>query len=433
MTTSNPLVGTAMSWARTRDERRLRARPDAPAPLGMLAGAWAGVKFAALALTAPLWVPGVLAAATLNHRRAKRDIIAFPDAMSAIGNRRPTHLRADDVIERRSSERVVIFSDLHRCIAGRRDWPARQSTKDLYAEVLERYADDAWTLCENGDVEDFWMVGGSAAGAVYDAGRLLGAACARRDPSVLNDVYRTYLDGVIANNERIYAVLRDRFVSEGRYVRTIGNHDDPLHRPEVLAVLQRHLGDFPIGDFVALRRDGDALECLIAHGHHTDGWNAPHQDFIGKFSTWFGNTIVDVPGLSLPEGLPPKDAGQRLLAAGPRDRLIELHPLIGATSDYDSLDEELLFAAVDARGLADRWLVLGHTHVPMDGPGSKHGGTWRGYVNGGSGIVDNLITGVEWDGAEPEPRPRLVAWTKNPDGELERIALSAEEERRVAS
>ncbi|NLA34864.1 MAG: hypothetical protein GX868_04145, partial [Actinobacteria bacterium] len=256
-------------------------------------------------------------------------------------------------------------------------------------------------------------------------GRIVGAACARRDPSLLHEVYRTYLDGVIANNERIYAVLRDRFVAAGRYVRTIGNHDDPLHRPEILDVLHGRLGAFPVGDFVALRGDDDALECLITHGHHTDGWNSPHQDFIGKFSTWFGNTIVDVPGLSLPEGLPPQDAAQQLFAAGPRDRLIELHPLIGATRNYDSLDEELLFAAVEARGLADRWLVLGHTHIPMDGPDSKHGGTWRGYVNGGSGIVDNLITGVEWDGSEIEPRPRLVAWTRSANGDLERIVLSA--------
>ena len=433
MTTSLPLFHAAMSWARARDERRIARRPDAPAPLGAFASLWAGVKFAVLAITAPGWVPGVLAAAALNHRRAKRDIIAFPDAMAAIANRRPTHLAADDVIERRSDERVVIFSDLHRCIAGRRDWPSRQSTKDLYADVLDRYANEAWTLCENGDVEDFWMVGGSAAGAVYDAARIAGAACARRDPSVLNEVYRTYVDGVVANNERIYAVLRDRFVAAGRYVRTIGNHDDPLRRTEVLKVLHERLGPFPVGDFVTLRRHDDALECLIAHGHHTDGWNAPHRDFIGKFSTWFGNTIVDVPGLSLPEGLPPQDAARQLLALGPSDRLIELHPLIGATRNYDSLDEELLFAAVEARGLTDRWLVLGHTHIPMDGPGSKHGGTWRGYVNGGSGIVDNLITGVEWDGSEPEPRPRLVAWTKSPTGELERLVLSEEATRSVAS
>ncbi|NLA34409.1 MAG: hypothetical protein GX868_01835, partial [Actinobacteria bacterium] len=146
MTTSHPLIGAAMSWARTRDERRIAKRPDAPPPLGVLAGIWAGMKFAALAVTAPLWVPGVLGAAAFNHRRAKRDIIAFPDAMAAIASRRPTHFAADDVVERRSGERVVIFSDLHRCIAGRRDWPARQSTKDLYAEVLERYADEAWTL-----------------------------------------------------------------------------------------------------------------------------------------------------------------------------------------------------------------------------------------------------------------------------------------------
>ena len=42
----------------------------------------------------------------------------------------------------------------------------------LYPTVLRGYADDGWHLIENGDVEDFWMVGGSTWGTVYDLARL---------------------------------------------------------------------------------------------------------------------------------------------------------------------------------------------------------------------------------------------------------------------
>ena len=41
--------------------------------------------------------------------------------------------------------RLVVFSDLHRCVPGRLDWPARQRTKHLYELILDYYADDPET------------------------------------------------------------------------------------------------------------------------------------------------------------------------------------------------------------------------------------------------------------------------------------------------
>mgnify|MGYP001157964996 CR=1 FL=1 len=405
-------IESILRWAKAIDRRRAH---DQSARIGALATLWALLKFLVLAVGAPLWVPFALFVANTHHRRAKRDIREFPTAVSSISRGRTPSTGADVVVRRPHSERIVIFSDLHRCVPGRLDWPRRQGTKSLYAEVLRRYADDGWTLCENGDVEDFWMVGGSTLGATYDALRLLGGALG--DDRLSTALYRQYLAAIIDNNDEIYSVIASRFAADGRYLRTVGNHDDPLHHHEVARVLTDRLGPFPLADFITLDDERGTMTALIAHGHHTDGWNAPGRDRLGKFSTWLGNTIIDTPGLTLPEGLPPAGVAELLRAEGPRDRLIELHPLIGATTDYDSLDEELLFASMRRERLLDTWLILGHTHVPMQGPGSRFGGRWDRYVNGGSGIGERLITGIEWDGSLDDPRPVLVGWTPGGTGQ----------------
>ncbi len=75
-----------------------------------------------------------------------------------------------------AADRYVITSDLHRGPAGTNDWPGLQDTTALYAALLDWYGDQRWSLVEDGDVEDFWMVGGSTYGLVYELGRWIGHA-----------------------------------------------------------------------------------------------------------------------------------------------------------------------------------------------------------------------------------------------------------------
>ena len=43
-------------------------------------------------------------------------------------------------------------------------WPGHQHARELYEAALDFYAADEWGLIENGDVEDFWLAGGSTYG-----------------------------------------------------------------------------------------------------------------------------------------------------------------------------------------------------------------------------------------------------------------------------
>lgn len=423
------VVAAVVGWSRGVDADRTERRPGS---VGSIASAWAALKLGIVGLLAPFWAPVIMVRAAVNHRRARRLIGSFPLQVRAISEGRPPDPPANRVIEVAAGQRIVMFSDLHRCVPGRIDWPERQGTKELYASLLDAYAAEEWTLCENGDVEDYWMVGGSTYGAAYDALRMGGSALAALgDTALLVELYRAHLDEIVANNEDIYARLRNGFARHGRYLRTIGNHDNPISRPMVADRLRQHLGDVPVGDYVALR-SGDRLVGVITHGHHTDGWNAPLRDNLGKLSTWIANTLIDVPRLRTPEGLPATGARTAMREGRFPDRLITVSPTFGANAEYDSLDEELLWAAVRGAGLEDVWIILGHTHFPLLAPVSRSGDRWERYANSGSGVSDGLITAIEWDGTGAEPVARLVGWSFADADAPEEVVVRLPDGRRLA-
>lgn len=412
------LVAATSRWAHAHDNARrtIGVTANSGLPHGLriswIARCWATLKLGVVGLLSPVWAPMLMVRAAANNRRARELTALFPARVRTIakdGNPPPP---ANQVVDVASNIRLAIFSDLHRCVPGRLDWPKRQGTKDLYAAVLDVYGSDEWYLCENGDIEDFWMVGGSTYGSAYDALRMTGAALARFDRSeLLVETYRAHLDAIIANNEEIYRRLREQFVITGRYLRTVGNHDNPIARPMVADHLRQQLGTFPVSDYIALRTADGSLSAIITHGHHTDGWNAPERDNLGKLSSWISNTLVDVPRLRTPEGLPPVEASRLLMSGEMPDRLIRVSPTFGANSSYDSLDEELLFDAVHREGLDDIWMLLGHTHSPVSSPRSRSGDDWTRYLNSGSGVTEGIITAIEWDGTGAEVTAVLVAWS----------------------
>ena len=406
------MVAVATGWAMSQDPSPTgRQRP--PDDPGLIARIWAVIKLGVVGLLSPIWAPAIMLRASTNNQRARRLTAEFPEQVRSIARGAAPEPPGNQVVDISSEQRLVVFSDLHRCIPGRIDWARRQHTKSLYASVLQHYADSEWTLCENGDIEDYWMVGGSAYGAVYDALRILGGGLARYGwNDLLVELYRSHLDAIIANNSETYSIIRDGFARAGRYVRTVGNHDNPNSLPTVSDRLHFHLGIFPIGDYVAMRSRSGQLIGVITHGHHTDAWNAPSRDNLGKLSTWVAGTLVDVPKMRAPEGLPPREATDLLISGRMPDRLITVNPVFGANSSYDSLDEELLFDTVVAAGFEDLWVLMGHTHSPVASPVSRNGEIWTRYLNSGCGIIDGAITAIEWDGSGDEPLARLVAWSE---------------------
>ena len=145
------------------------------------------------------------------------------------------------------------------------------------------------------------------------------------------------------------------------------------------------------------------------------GGTAPTRDLLGKTATWIGSLVRDVP-FGVEPGAPPDGrATRRLLTGGAPNRLIPVHRIFGASTDFDTMDEELLFSAVGDRGDGP-WIILGHTHSPVLGPTSRVGRAWTRYANSGCGVWNGMITALEYDGTGPESTVALVAWAPEEGG-----------------
>jgi hypothetical protein len=423
---------------RTRRQRLRRTRPPGgPASAWAVAKAWAGL------LTAPVGVPALAVAARATQRETLERIHRFPDHLLALAGGRSSPLPATRTRRLDAGRRYVITSDLHRCVPGRLDWPDRQGTKVLYRRVLERYAEDGWDLVENGDVEDFWMVGGSTWGAVYDVARLAAGAAGSLADEPRRGLLREHLDRIVDNNAALYALLREGFCRDGRYHRTMGNHDDVFDDPALCSHLATHLPGTEVVDTLLLTdglltdgllTDGlptegpatggiEGVRAVVAHGHLTDAWNGPGFALLGRAITWWATGLDDLPRLTARDALPDEQAVGRLLDGTARNRLVTLDPRFGGNRRFDSLDEQRLFArlAEVAPSSTWPWLLFGHTHYPMLRPLDAAGTPVR-YANSGTGVLDGAVTLLEWEPDAEEP-VRLVLYLADDDGAPHRVDL----------
>ncbi len=385
---------------------REEPRRDAVVPL-----VWAMVKFVLSLVVSPFVTPVVAWWASVNYERAKGLMRVFPHQLTALAAGRVPLPPANRVTRLPASVDAVIVSDLHRSYRGRRDWPSEQGDTAIYEAMLDHYAAKGWHVIENGDTDDFWMVGGSAYGAAYDASRLAAAlvpgAIGRRARSL---VYQGHFARIRANNRGIYRRLSE-LGRAGRYHRNVGNHDDVFLDPRLAGVLWRRCA-VRVGDWLVLESES-GTEAIVTHGHQTDAWNAPGRAFLGRMAMWIANTLNDVPLLDSPEPLPDEARTRELLSGLGRNGLMRLHPRFGVNANYDSLDEELLFDAVGGAMEKGPWLLMGHTHVPVLQPMSRTGARWMRYANSGHGLWEGMITAIEWEGSLGRPvQPKLVAWVR---------------------
>lgn len=182
--------------------------------------------------------------------------------------------------------------------------------RDLFIAALEYYLRNGYTVIENGDCEELWVV-----------------------PSVKNNKgVRARAESIISPDgphRRVYELLAELH-RQGRYFRTRGNHDDfwaqspdnlkllkdtwfqegpnkfkvwdALIIPNVLTMKDNYLGIlkriraakrenrpididelvdlFPVG--LSPYRYRDRAPLFILHGHQTDFWNCDEHNFVGK-------------------------------------------------------------------------------------------------------------------------------------------------------
>lgn len=396
--------------AKRHDERR---RADTTRFDPLVVG-WALGRLATLAVASPLWAPALVVSAAVNHAAATRRSAHFAAQLDRMSQGRQPLGPANRTIRLPAHRRMVVLSDMHRAPEGPLDWPGRQRTRPIVDAMLDHYATGEWTLCENGDMEEFWLVGGNAEGVAYDALRTAGAvAAAVGRHTLLDTAYCDHLDSIVDNNATTYGLIRDGFVAHDRYVRLVGNHDDPLSRPGVATALVAAVGTGRTADYLVLERDGSP-DAVVTHGHHTDGWNGPDDDLLGKFATWFASMVNDVPLGPDAASLPDHELSTALLSGRAANRLLNVHRIFGVNAEFDTMDEELLFDAI-ARGDQGPWVIMGHTHSPVVSPMSRTGRRWTKYANAGSGVWPDLVTAVEYDGTTTESTVTLVAWTTDPD------------------
>ena len=315
-----------------------------------------------------------------------------------------------------SAGKYVIVSDLHRYAPGDLDIPTQQDDVRLYQGVLEHYAKGAWSLIENGDVEDFWLRGGSSWGVAYDiAGGFTGAAGDVALEAGLGGIAELHLAKVAGNPHysRVYAMLQTLYHKEGRYFRTAGNHDDVYRSTEMVAALGRYFPGIGVDDFIVFETPAANPIGMVAHGHQTDAWNSGACSFLGRFTTSVVSAINDVLPDSKELGVP-GPASVELWDGVGTNTLTDVSPLIGVTLATDSLDEPNLHDTyVDAFGSDGPWLILGHTHAPrIDAWDDDRDHNWARYLNDGAVLFPQMLTAVEWDGtADPaNPTLTLVAW-----------------------
>ncbi|MFM7509241.1 MAG: hypothetical protein ACKO5A_06800 [Actinomycetota bacterium] len=416
------------------------AGPIGPAPsAGVPATLWAAAKTGAALAGLPFTVTVGGAAAVRAQRTALRRIDAFPDQLRAIAEGRTGPLPVRRAHRLPATGRYVLTSDLHRCVPGRIDWPARQGTKDLYRQVVAAYAEDGWSLVENGDVEDFWMVGGSAWGATYDLGRLAAGLAGPLADRSRRELLGDHVDRIVGNNRPLYDLLAELSVA-GRYHRTLGNHDDVLADPHLVERLGFHLPGVEVPDAIVLAdlaaeavagASLDTVAAVVMHGHLTDAWNGPGLATLGRAATWISTGLDDLPTGGALSGLPGEVATDTLLGGRGENRLITLDARYGGNRRFDSLDEERLFARLgDVPQTVWPWLIFGHTHFPMLRPLDADGHPVR-YANSGCGVLPGAFTALEWDGSEPEPLRLVVHHLRHgrptrtelvPDGDVLTVA-----------
>jgi hypothetical protein len=313
--------------------------------------------------------------------------------------------------------RYVIVSDLHRYATGDLDIPTQQDDIRLYQGVLEHYAKGEWSLIENGDVEDFWLRGGSGWGVAYDvASGFTGPAADVALDAGMAGIAELHLANVVGNPHyaRVYAMLRSLYHDKGRYFRTCGNHDDVYRSEQVVGALGRYFPGIRVDDFIVFDAPSGPVG-LVAHGHQTDAWNSGACAFLGRFTTSVVSAINDVLPDSKELGVPGADSVKMWDGEG-GNTLTDVSPLIGVTLATDSLDEPILHGAyVDSfgGGADGPWLILGHTHAPrIDAWDDDSDGNWARYLNDGAVLFPQMLTAVEWDGTADADNPTLslVGW-----------------------
>jgi hypothetical protein len=385
---------------------------------------WARVKLvAALAVLVAMW-PTALATILICQQLAtiygKESGTVFEQLLK--GNKRYSDMMS--IRHLPSGGRYFISSDLHLYTAGKSNAVAFQETMPVYMAALQYYAVNQFYLIENGDMEDYWLRGGSLYGDMYDLANGLPAPYLDHgfNEAQVLAAAKFHLHTIVDQNKPMYALVRTGFYDQNRYSRTVGNHDDIYSHPKMVEALRHFYPSIQVHDYIVFDNDGKGVG--VRHGHQTDAWDMPGCSFLGKVVTSIGSAVRDISVGEWKPGIYPQEKTDQIWDWPHWPNIMdELNPWLGVTAQLGNLDEVRLFRSMKktwqtGKDLWSPWVILGHTHVPLASPIAPHDeGRWWRYANSGCGIFRRMITGLEWDGTANAdiPRVRLVAWRYKDD------------------
>jgi hypothetical protein len=354
--------------------------------------------------------------------------------IQAITDHHPRTLEDFRIARLPVEQKYVVFSDVHMFVNGDFNFYQNNRNSEIHQSLLSKYAQDGYRLIDNGDVEDFWMRGGSARGHILDVADMLPFPFYYEAYGVQAALgaLQAHAANIFRDNSATYGLVNQLYVASGGYARTIGNHDDVWSRDD-MAPLFDLVYQAPVvaNDYILLDDSSTGeTKVVIAHGHQSDIWNMELCNFAGKAVTDAFSTLTEVSlGLvgKVKKFYRAKSEWQSDLAGRGFDD--ELHRMegLGLTQSLDEVELHDQLERVYGDSPRQPYLILGHTHDVKDDAGVpdwmySDQWTWREYSNTGTtGMWEELVVCTEVQ--YPDVRP--VAWYLRSDGSLQREDLSS--------
>lgn len=328
------------------------------------------------------------------------------------------------------NKKYVVFSDVHMFVGGDFDFFNKNGNSLIYEAALRFYSNQNYHLIENGDIEDFWMRGGSSTGLVtvitdylpypYYSGTF--------EENAYRSANQIHALNVFINNARIYGVIKNSFYNQARYTRLIGNHDDIWADPEMGFVIQNIYPGIQMNDYCTIDfQDSGEAALIIGHGHQSDIFNTAMCNFAGKTLT---NLASQIQELSLGHKnlfyKPKEDWEDEWNTNGFENELTEISIFNHVSfSEYNIYKD--LKKIYEDKPFHQPYLILGHTHQPKDSAGIPNfmyqdEWDWDKYSNSGSvGMWEEIVFGLEIE----YPDIRVIAWKKNGNNTISKYELKS--------
>lgn len=315
--------------------------------------------------------------------------------------------------------RYVIFSDSHLFIAGDpHDYFRQMGNHILYQIALESYFQTGYTLIENGDIEDLWLREVTL-GSVFlnEATDVLGSPFGDFiNNEFENNRIRTQAVKIFNDNQDVYQNIR-RYYDNGRYIRTLGNHDDAWASEEHLPGLQFVYPDIQVFDYILIGNYanqpleyGNSPKAIIAHGHQMEVWNTKIcRIAAGMWTETFSfNYQERLTGRATTRS----DWEPKFNGPGFANKLSESLSSFDEVEFYEMVENDFFYYPFIPK------FILGHSHSPRENaeiPGWMSRDEWNfsEYINGGSiGRWEQFI----WCATFENGDAKLFGWTYDQNG-----------------